>query len=301
MAFESVRLEKELSIDSIYTVHYYEYRNDFEFDGERHDFWEFQCVDKGAAEVRTDNGHHTLTRSQVIFHRPNEFHTLKASGKTAPNIIVISFSSISPCMKFFENKVLEFSETERSILGRIIAEARNCFSSPLDDPYLEKMEKKPEIPFGSQQLLILYLEELLIHMIRRYTIAHYSASAGIYDSCQTSSDTCREIIHYLEQHIRESLTIQEISRNNMIGRSQLQKLFREEYQCGVIEFFSRMKIDFAKQLIRENDMNFTQISDFLGYSSIHYFSRQFKKLSGMTPTEYATSIKALSERPQRQD
>ena len=51
-----------------------------------------------------------------------------------------------------------------------------------------------------------------------------------------------------------------------------------------IEFFSRMKIDFAKQLIRENDMNFTQISDFLGYSSIHYFSRQFKKLSGMTGT-----------------
>ena len=87
----------------------------------------------------------------------------------------------------------------------------------------------------------------------------------------------------------------------MIGRSQLQKLFREEYQCSVIEFFSRMKIDFAKQLIRENEMNFTQISDFLSYSSIHYFSRQFKKLSGMTPTEYATSIKALSERPQRQN
>ena len=100
--------------------------------------------------------------------------------------------------------------------------------------------------------------------------------------------------------MRQSLTIEDISKNNMIGRSQLQKLFREEYQCGVIEFFSRMKIDFAKQLIRENDMNFTQISDFLGYSSIHYFSRQFKKLSGMTPTEYATSIKALSERPQSQ-
>ncbi len=57
-----------------------------------------------------------------------------------------------------------------------------------------------------------------------------------------------------------------------------------------------MKIDFARQLIRDNDMNFTQISDFLGYSSIHYFSRQFKKITGMTPTEYATSIKALSER-----
>lgn len=126
----------------------------------------------------------------------------------------------------FENKILTFSETERSILGRIIAEARNCFETPLDDPYLEQMIKKPEISFGSQQLLTLYLEELLIHVIRRYTIAHYSASAGIYDPCQTTSDTCRKIIHYLEQHVRETLTIQDISRNNMIGRSQLQNFSR---------------------------------------------------------------------------
>lgn len=299
MAYQCVQLDKELFIENIYTIHYYEYHKDFSFDGERHDFWEFQYVDKGAAEVKTDTDTYTLTHNQVIFHKPNEFHTLKAAGKTAPNIIVVSFSCTSPCMKFFENKILDFSDTERNILGRLIAEARACFSSPLDNPYLEKMEKNNTIPFGSQQLLVLYLEELLIHMIRRYTIAHYSASAGIYDPSQTTSDSCRNIIQYLEQNIQKTLTIDEISKCNMIGRSQLQKLFRKQYQCGVIEFFSHMKINFAKQLIRENDMNFTQISDFLGYSSIHYFSRQFKKLSGMTPTEYATSIKALSERPQQ--
>ena len=92
------------------------------------------------------------------------------------------------------------------------------------------------------------------------------------------------------------MTIPQICHDNLIGRSQLQKKSREQHQCGVIDFFSQMKIDLAKQLIRENQMNFTQISEFLGYSSIHYFSRQFKKISGMTPSEYATSIKALSER-----
>ena len=166
MAYQSVQLDSELSIEKIYTIHYYEYQNDFYFSGERHNFWEFQCVDKGSAEIVTDNGSHILNRNQVIFHRPNEFHTLKAAGRTAPNIIVISFSCDSPCMNFFENKVLEFSDTECGILGRIIAEARNCFVSPLDNPYLEKMEKKDDIPFGAQKLLTLYLEELLIHVIR---------------------------------------------------------------------------------------------------------------------------------------
>lgn len=56
-----------------------------------------------------------------------------------------------------------------------------------------------------------------------------------------------------------------------------------------------MKIDAAKQLIRTNHLNFTQISEKLGYTSIHYFSRQFKKLTGMTPSEYASSVKAMAE------
>ena len=81
MIYESIPLAKDLSVEKIYTIHYFEYCNDFSYPGEQHDFWEFQCVDKGAAEVITDNGTYTLTRSQVIFHRPNEFHTLKANGE----------------------------------------------------------------------------------------------------------------------------------------------------------------------------------------------------------------------------
>lgn len=65
----------------------------------------------------------------------------------------------------------------------------------------------------------------------------------------------------------------------------------------MIEFFSMMKVDTAKQMIRDHQLNFTQISDKLGYTSIHYFSRQFKKLTTMTPSEYATSIQLLSEKP----
>ena len=62
-----------------------------------------------------------------------------------------------------------------------------------------------------------------------------------------------------------------------------------------MEFFNQMKIDTAKELIRSNRLNFTQIADRLGYASVHYFSRQFKKITHMTPSEYASSIRLLSE------
>lgn len=296
MAYESIYLEEDIHIEKIYTVHYFEYRNDFHFAGERHNFWEFQCVDKGEAEVCTDDGSHILNRGQVIFHKPNEFHSLTATGKNAPNIVVVSFECNSPCMEFFENKTLKISDAERNLIGMLIAEARRCISTPLDDPYLEKMEKRSDSLFGSQQLIRIYLEQILISMIRRHTIPQLSLPIEKYVNLQHNSATYNKIIFYLEEHIREYVSIENICHDNLIGRSQLQKLFREQHHCGVIEFFSRMKIEFAKQLIRENQMNFTQISDFLGYSSIHYFSRQFKKIAGMTPSEYASSIKALSER-----
>ena len=52
-------------------------------------------------------------------------------------------------------------------------------------------------------------------------------------------------------------------------------------------------------MIRNQQMNFTQIADALGYTSVHYFSRQFKKLTDMTPTEYRASIMLRAKRPQR--
>lgn len=295
MAYTSIHLNTDIHIEDIFTVHYFEYRNDFHFPGERHDFWEFQCVDKGMAEVCTDDGSHILNRGQAIFHKPGEFHDLTAVGKTAPNIVVVSFSCHSPCMQFFENRIVNISDTERSLMGMLIAEARRCISSPLDDPYLQKMEKREDCFFGSQQLIRLYLEQILIYIIRRNTVPQLSVPISRFIDLKTNSASYNKILYYLEEHIRESLTIEDICHDNLIGRSQLQKLFREQNHCGVIELFSQMKIEFAKQLIRENQMNFTQISEFLGYSSIHYFSRQFKKLTGMTPSEYTSSIMARSE------
>ncbi len=295
MSYESIPLTKDIHIEKVFTVHYFEYRSDFSYPGERHNFWEFQCVDKGSAQVETDDDVHILNRGQVIFHRPNEFHNLTAVGQSAPNIVVVSFECNSPYMNFFDKRILTLSDTERNIIGMIIAEAKRCIASPLDDPYLKKMEIRKDSLFGSQQLVLLYLEQLLISMIRRYTLPRLSVPASKIPISKHASSLYKKIIFYLEEHIREFVNIESICHDNLIGRSQLQKLFREQHQCGVIEFFTQMKIEFAKQLIRENQMNFTQISDFLGYSSIHYFSRQFKKITGMTPSEYSTSVKAHSE------
>ena len=298
MSYKSVYLQDTLSIHEIYSIHYFEYMCDFSFPGESHDFWEFLCVDKGEVNVLAGEKFHVLKKGDIIFHKPNEFHDVKSNGLIAPNLVVMSFSCTSPVMAFFEEKVLQISEPERLLLAQIIQEAKYVFAGRMDDPYQEELIPSESPRFAGEQLIRLYLEQLLIQLIRRYMVRpDQPINPTIVKSIKPKADgeLFSQIQEYMESHICETLTIEQLCRSNSVGRSQLQKLFRTRSGYGAIEYFSRMKVDLAKQMIRENHYNFTQIADALGFSSIHYFSRQFKRITGMTPSEYASSIKALSD------
>lgn len=303
MSYRSIRLQDILTIHEVYSIHYFEYMCDFTFPGESHDFWEFLCVDKGEVNVLAGKKFHSLKKGDIIFHRPNEFHNVKSNGLIAPNLIVMSFACNSPVMTFFEEKILKVGEPERLLLAQIIQEAKHIFAGRLDDPYQEELIRSDCPRFAGEQLIRIYLEHLLIELIRHNMAEAAPPSANrpaFTKSMKQKADGMlfAQILEYMEDHVHESLTIDNICKSNSIGRSQLQKLFRNGSGYGAIEYFSRMKIDLAKQMIREDQYNFTQIADRLGFSSIHYFSRQFKHITGMTPSEYASSIKALSDNPE---
>ena len=297
MGYNGIDLKNSISIGKIYSIHYFEYMSDFSFEGEIHNFWEFICVDKGEVGVIADKTFTVLKKGEIAFHQPNEFHSVQATGKIAPNLVVISFECRNPAMDFFRKGIFKIDNLERNLLANIIIEARNCFPCRLDDPYLQNMPQKESPVFGSEQMILNYLEHFLIHMIRRYSspdlpVTNSPAKAA---TLHNDNEIFSRITDYLENNIGEHLTIEQICRSNLIGRSQLQKIFHERCKMGVIEYFSHLKIDAAKELIRTERMNFTQISEQLGYTSIHYFSRRFKKETGMTPSEYASSIKAMAD------
>lgn len=83
MGYVSTRMKKEINIESIVTIHYFEYMKNFVFQGESHDFWELLYVDKGEVSVRAENEWLTLHAGDIIFHRPNEFHAFESIGKSS--------------------------------------------------------------------------------------------------------------------------------------------------------------------------------------------------------------------------
>lgn len=139
--------------------------------------------------------------------------------------------------------IKEKDETERNLLANIIIEARHCFNCRLDDPYLQNIVLKESELFGSQQMIKLHLEHFLIHLIRRYSTPLVfsqklpNSTPPKITKAKSDAEIFRRVVDYLESHLTAHLTIDQICKDNLVGQSQLQKIFKEYCTLGIIEFF----------------------------------------------------------------
>lgn len=291
MDYIPVQLNDELIINKIYTVHYFELSSDYGFPGEDHNFWEIAYVDKGEiiAYAGKDNSF-PLKHGQIIFHKPGEWHNHYANGCVAPNMATISFECKSEIINFFDGKIFSVGKYQKDLISKIINEAKKLFKTPLGDPYTKKFEKNTHAPIGSEQLIRQWLCELIISYMR----TECKRERTNFFSSDGKNPLLDNICLYMENNLDKKLTLNDISKYTLAGKATIMKAFRENIGIGAIEYFISRKIEYAKKLIRENNYNMSQISQMLGYESIHYFSRQFKSITNMSPTEYKNSIKSLN-------
>lgn len=305
MTYVKTHLKREIVINSIITIHYFEYIKDFVFHGEAHDFWEFAYVDKGSVQIQAGEEQYLLHAGDIIFHEPNEFHAIESVGNTSPNLVAVSFVTHSSAMQAFRQKRCTLSMEERTLVSKLISIARETLATPMNLPSIEQVKIRSNAPFGSEQLILLYLELFLITVARNHSSQNSSAQLPVPrispERAVNKSERMDKIIEYMEFHICEQLKITDICEAHSLSRSALQSLFHKEKGCGVIEYFNNMKIERAKDIIRDGTMNFTEIAYFLSYSSLQYFSKQFKKATGMSPLEYSSSVKGISRSLQRED
>ena len=290
--YPGIKLKATINIGKLYSVHYFEYPANFKFEGESHDFWEAVYADKGDITVFADDRKFTLPQGNIFFHKPNQWHTLHCSPQIANNVAIISFECTSPDMSFFEDKMLTVGQEHKTIISKIISEYTGAFSTPLNNPYTTRITRKKEAIYGSEQLVKQYIAELLISFLR-------GAAASLSHSQMSinrESALCNMLVNYMVDHITESISINELVRYSGFNKTTIASVFRNTFDMSIMEYFINLKIDLAKKYLREDNYNISQISYILGYSSIHYFSRQFKKVTGLSPGEYCSSIKAIVEK-----
>lgn len=285
MDYIRTELSRPLTIDGIYTIHYFEYTKDFAYSGELHDFWEIVYADKKSVVITAGSKEMTLNAGQMYIHKPNEFHKIRCDGTSAANSVILSFDCSCDELMNISGTVITCTNSERKLMGQIIEEATDAFSTSLGTPYTSVLEKSGNGRFGCEQLVQLYMEQLLISLIRgnRRTVEIKKADSGTL---------LLRICDFLENNVEKKLSFDDIQKEFNISASVIKRLFQNNMSCGIMEHFTRLKIDEAKRMIRENEYNFTEISEKLGFNTPQYFTAVFRRLSGMSPSEYAYSVKS---------
>ena len=198
-------------------------------------------------------------------------------------------------MRFFENKVFLVGDQERELISRILREGQRAYQGPLNVIHQKKLLRRKDAPFGAEQLIKLSLEALLIQFVRESSSVNKKNRLSYSMRDTADNQLIGEILDYLDQNLGENITITSLCAKFNLSPTYLKRLFREKVADSPIHHLILLRIAEAKRLIREEEQNFTQIAELTGFNSIHYFSRSFKAVTGMTPSEYAVSVKAMAQ------
>ena len=95
-----------------------------------------------------------------------------------------------------------------------------------------------------------------------------------------------EVQDYITEHFNERITLDFLAEEFYVNKFYLQKQFRLFVGSTPCEFQRSLRIDRAKELLRVTTMSINDISEFLGFESVGYFIRCFKKEDGKTPLQY---------------
>lgn len=253
-----------------------------------HDELEFLVVTKGQVEVHVDNRIYLAETGSIIYIPSNHLHSI--SGKAGcpgnffaivfhqnfmnsflPDIIQLRYLDSVKCgQTVFAEYIYPIQEWERK-LHSLLWDIRDIF---------EKKETAYEMLIKAKLYEIWYLLYVNTGQKRISTPQHAN--------CQIT--VTKSIIEYITENYDRHISLDELSKKFNISEGHLCRSFKLITQRSVIEYINYCRINRSIELLRETDRDVSEIAGMVGFNTISYFNKMFKKYMHMTPSEFRQAI-----------
>lgn len=251
-----------------------------------HDHPEILYVDEGVHFLSVGGKEMKLTAGQLVIYGPDTPHSGPVPSDA--HIDIISFEAEAAVLAPFYNRVITLSSRQKAMLSQLVTKGTDLFDRLRHKYGFVDLPLSADIQDYELQRLKNELELFLLDIYGNERSEPIAAGTTNYENSKAAQfDAFRQ---FLKAHINTQLSLAQMSDALSISPSALNKLCREQCGCSPVACFIRLKIGLAKQMICETTKNFTQIAEELGYTSVHYFSKQFKKETGKTPSEFSRSV-----------
>lgn len=268
--FNYSNISSSLYISEIYTKFYQEKGTNYNFSGEKHSYWELTYVDKGELLTTIDGVSYHLKQGDLIFYAPMQFHTQSTFEKISSSYLTINFKMNFNHADLLCNKIFSLKRDSYFIVTKLIEELSN------DNLY-------------SNDLSLCYLKQLIIQMLRLDN-SHFHSKPTTHMQQTYENELLNDILLYIDNNIYEKISVSTLCDHFCISTSMLHSLFRKNMNNTAKNYINELKLSKSKELIRNSTHTLSEISEMLGFSSIHYFSKKFKSYFNISPTEYSKSI-----------
>lgn len=143
---------------------------------------------------------------------------------------------------------------------------------------LREMELKQP---GFEDICQAFMEILIIRLMR-------STGLSVPETPQNNvgNHQCATVRRYIDQHFKESLTLDQLAEEAHMNKFHLSHAFKREYGISPINYMISRRLEESKYLLAETDLSMSQIAQLLGFSSLSYFSQVFHRTQEITPMEY---------------
>lgn len=110
------------------------------------------------------------------------------------------------------------------------------------------------------------------------------------DSASTGNKLINEVIHYIEKHYMEDISLSSLADTFYLSKEHLSRLFKRETGTNLFSYIMELKLNNAKKLLTSTELTLDEIAFKLGFSNGNYFSKVFKKNIGQSPREYKSTV-----------
>lgn len=237
-----------------------------------HDYYQmFYCI-SGRGHMLLNGQDILLEKNRCLLIRPGQTHELSPieSGQ---------FRTIDTKFRIYDETI----ETALLSAPQLIT---------ITDPHFEELQQAMRNEWVSGTLFAkemtgAQLEQSLLVFLRNNT--HVSAKPPFYLALQKSTEKLtgmeKSIADYMSIHFLEDLSLDRISEDLNYSKGYLCKVFKQASGYTINEYINCLRISKAYDLICYTDYRFSEIGAQCGFSSIHYFTRTFRSIVGIPPSQ----------------
>jgi AraC-like DNA-binding protein len=252
----------------------------WEFYKHKHSFWEMIICIKGSSQHFINELRYDFGASDIIIMKPDSVHDYKISDKD--NYAHYDFYSTADDMK-------KVCDSYASDLYEKLAGNKDALAFSLDPSALRHLEAKLNQLNSLQSnpqfdKLAANVYTTVLHIICGL-ISENSVSVSI-----AVPDWLSGLLSLMSRHDMLCGKLSAVVARSGFSHGHLCRLFKKHTGETLIDYFTKLKIDYANVLLRNNELNILDIAGMLGYDSLSYFITLFKRYNNATPKQYRKTL-----------